>query len=272
MVDTLTLSEAVDRLYAAEPAAFVRTRAALAADAKSAGAGDLVREVRGLRKPTAAAYLVNVLARGRPQELADLAQLGERLRSAQSRLDGAAMKELGVERIALLTRLTDAACGSGDRVSPAVREQVTDTFTAALADPAAQTAVTGGALVTALRYNGFGEVDLSDAVATPLRLIQGGPVAATDGRSSDRARRDAERGLARKATIARLARAQATLERAQQQTEAAGQARDRAEKHLVEARTALQRAQKSFAEAERNRMTAQEDVDKISATRQALDD
>ncbi|XAS77024.1 hypothetical protein V3G39_03005 [Dermatophilaceae bacterium Sec6.4] len=272
MVDAPTLAEAVDRLYAVEPAAFVRTRAALAADAKAAGAGDLVREVRALRKPTAAAYLVNVLARGWPQELAGLAQLGERLRSAQSRLDGAAMKELSVERVALLTHLTDAACGSGDRVSPAVREQVTDTFTAALADPAAQAAVTGGALVTALRYNGFGEVDLSDAVATPLRLIRGGPVTATDGESSDGRRLDAERELVRKATIARLARAQATLERAGQQAEAAGQARDRAEKHLVEARTALQKAEKSYAEAERNRTTAQADVAKVSATRQALED
>lgn len=252
MADTTILADAVEQLYAAPPAEFVRTRSALAADAKAAGETDAVREVRALRKPTLAAYLVNTLVRRHSGDVADLADLGDRLRAAQSQLDGAAMKELGAERLTLVGRLTDRACEATDCATAAVREQISDTLTAALADPAAHAALSDGALVTSLRYNGFGEVDLSDAVAAPLRVIRGGRSSDNDrgaAQQAGHAGQDAHRKAARSAANARSARAQAKMERAEETAAAAARAQERAEKQLTDARTALQRAQDACAAA-----------------------
>lgn len=273
MADSTTLADAVEQLYAAPPAEFVRTRSALATEAKAAGDTDAVREVRALRKPTAAAYLVNTLVRRHPGELADLANLGDRLRAAQSRLDGAAMKELGAERLTVVGQLTDRACEVTGSVAAAVREQVNETLTAALADPAAHAALSGGALVTSLRYNGFGEVDLSDALAAPLRAIQGGrspgPDPAGTGEPSTE-RQDAQRDTARRAATARLARAQATLERAEEQAAAAERAQERAEQKLSDARKALNGAQDACRAAKTAQKKARAEVTAASAEREQL--
>lgn len=252
MADPPTLAAAVEKLYAAPPAEFVRTRSALAAAAKAAGDTDVVRQVRGLRKPTVAAYLINAFARHHPRDLADLADLGDRLRAAQSRLDGAGMKQLGAERLTMVGQLTDQVCETTEQVTAAVREQVSDTLTAAVADPDAHAAVSGGALVVPLRYNGFGEVDLSDALAAPLRVIQGGGSGGTGrpdaGDAADR-RQEAEQEAALRAASARLARAQATLERDEENAAAAERAREHAQQKMTEARQALRSAQDACSSA-----------------------
>lgn len=273
MADPPTLADAVEQLYAAPPAEFVRTRSTLATAAKASGDTDVVRQVRGLRKPTAAAYLVNAFVRRHPQELADLADLGDRLRAAQSRLDGAGMKELGAERLTTVGRLTDQVCKTTEQVTSAVREQVSDTLAAAVADPDAYAAVRGGALVVPLRYNGFGEVDLSDALAAPLRVIQGGGSSGTGrrdaGDAADR-RREAQHEAALRAASARLARAQATLERNEEHAAAAERAREHAQQKLTEARQALRSAQDACSSAKTACEEARAQVEAAVAAREEL--
>lgn len=246
------LADAVDALYAAAPAEFVRTRSELASAAMSAGDKELASAVRALRKPTAAAHLVNRLTREDPAGLTDLRDLGERLRDAQARLDGAALKILAAERGDLVRRLT-AACASEE--SPATKEQVAATLTAALADPHAQVAVDSGALVAAISYSGFGEVDLSGAIAAPLRLIHGGrngdsPSANPGPSARDEERRTAQQEAARRAAIARTARARTALERADDAVRSAQHSMDEAQGRLARAERDLQAARDASAQAQ----------------------
>jgi hypothetical protein len=73
----------------------------------------------------------------------------------------------------LLQRLTDLvrdiAEQSGRTVTEPVLAQVRGTFDAAIADETAEAAVLSGRLTTVLSYTGFGEVDVTDAVAAPVR-------------------------------------------------------------------------------------------------------
>ena len=260
-----TLADAVAQLYAGAPADFVRSRGALVAAAKKDGDSDLAARITALRKPSAAAHLTNRLSAS--GGLSELASLGERLRTAQSQLDAPAMKSLGTERHRLIDDLTERACADDASVTSGVREQLRATFTAALADPQAQRAVQSGALVTALSYSGLGEVDLSEALATPLTLLQGGrgTERSDDARAVDDDRRQtAQRDAARRAAAARSAREQARLERADAAVDAAQQSLERAQARLDEARSGLREAKSTLERAQADRRTAQERVARVA--------
>lgn len=162
--------DAVRRLYTSPPERFVAARKELAATLKAAGRADDAAAVLALRKPTAAAWAVNLLAGERPDDLAELVALGEDLRSAQERLDGAAMRDLGTRRRQVLADLTGAAVevatSRGNAPSGTVREQIAQTLAAALADPDLGAQVTSGRLVAAGEVApGLGPV--GDAAAPP---------------------------------------------------------------------------------------------------------
>ena len=178
------LDEAVDELYGLGGDAFLPRRAQLAAAAKAGGDQTLAQAITALRKPTVAAWAVNLLARERPDELDDLADLADRLRRAQQHLDGAALIDLGRERTRLVDSLVAATstvvAATGSRFTPAMARDVATTLVAALASPEATAAVTSGRLTRALEYAGFGEIDLTEATARPLRLVR------SDERPEDR--------------------------------------------------------------------------------------
>ncbi len=163
------LADATAALYAAEPGAFVSTRTLLVAEAKASGDAALAEEIGRLRKPTAAAWAVNLTTRERPDQVERLRDVGQRLRAAQARLDAAGLRDLRAEReglvSAFLARAAEVAEAAGRPLAPAVLEEVRGTLIAALASEEATEAVTSGHLTRALSYSGFGEVDLSEAVA-----------------------------------------------------------------------------------------------------------
>lgn len=153
------LTASVAALFAGPVERFVPDRDALVKTLRDTGQADPADEVRALRRPTAAAAALNQVADD--PVVAQLCELGEQLRDAQQRVDAAAIRDLSSERTAVLTRLLEAL----GHPSGTLREQVMATATAALADPAAAAALRSGRLTKALSYSGFGEVDLSDAVA-----------------------------------------------------------------------------------------------------------
>jgi hypothetical protein len=61
---------------------------------------------------------------------------------------------------------------AGAKFSPAMARDIGTTFVAALASTEATAAVTSGRLTRALEYAGFGEIDLTEATARPLRLVR----------------------------------------------------------------------------------------------------
>lgn len=174
------LQEALVDLYAADPSAFVARRETIVSDLRLAGREELARQVKALRKPSLAAWAVNLLARTRADDLARVHQLGSDLRSAQSLLTGNLIRSLSAERHRVVDGLTalasDAAAQHGHSLSAGARQEVADTFTAALVSPEAADAVTSGLLTRALAYAGLGDVDLADAmVATPAAEATRGP-------------------------------------------------------------------------------------------------
>lgn len=178
------LDEAVTQLYGLAPESFLDARRELAARAKADRDTGLAKAIASVRKPTAAAWAVNQLARQRPAEVERLLELADALHRAQDAMDGAALKTLGRQRTTLvdeLVRATAEVAGeAGAALSAPVANQVRETFVAALASTSAAEAVGSGQLTRALSYAGFGDVDLSEATAAPsparrpaLRVITG---------------------------------------------------------------------------------------------------
>ena len=186
-MDEVTLGDAIDELYAGDPAEFVATRKRLVAAARKQADKELPKTIGALRKPSAAAAAINQLARQEdPPDIPALRELGERMRDAAARMDTAALKELGAERSSLIRELL-AETESFGATGAAAKDQLTQTFTAALASAEAEDAVCSGHLVNPLSYSGFGEVEVAEAVAVPLRELQEARLAQLAEREAQRA-------------------------------------------------------------------------------------
>lgn len=163
---------AADRLYALPPDQFTRARDELATAARDADDRGLAAQIKALRRPTLAAWAVNLLARDGGAALETLLELGEQLRAAQADLAGDRIKELSGRRPALTRKVLDRArqltAEHDERVTPQAADEIEATMQAALADQQAARAVASGRLTRALSYAGLGEVDITAATATPL--------------------------------------------------------------------------------------------------------
>lgn len=162
------LAQALREVYGASPSDFMSVRKQLAAAARADGDTAGAKAIGTLRKPSMAAWAVNLLARQDPDLVEELVELGVRMRGAQARLDTATLTSLRPERDRLVTAVVAAAVAlvseAGRTLSASGQDDVRGTVIAALADEQASTAVTSGQLTRALSYSGFGEVDLSEAV------------------------------------------------------------------------------------------------------------
>lgn len=174
-----TLASIADPLYALTPAEFTAARNLAARDVKDSADHDLAARVRELKKPSPAAWAVNLLARERADELEQLAELGATMREAQEELDRAQLAELTRQRRALVNALAreaaDLATEARHNLTNSVVEDVAKTLQAALNDPSAASAVRSGRLVRALEATGIEPVDLTDAVAAPEASMVSAP-------------------------------------------------------------------------------------------------
>ncbi len=238
----MDLDEVADELYAVPPDEFVAVRKQRQEDARAAGDRTLAREIGALPKPTAAAWVCNLLVREQRAEIEGLVELGDLLRQAQEDLAGDQLRVLDRQRSQLLTALTRQAVTlareHGTRVGGTVETQVADTLRAAMADPEAGEALLSGRLTGAMSYSGLGTTGSRPA----LRLVpprpereatprpQGGTAAARRRRDDD-ARRAAEEEARRREEEARRA------------------AEERRRRELAEARSAAEQATALAAEA-----------------------
>ncbi|GLZ57391.1 hypothetical protein [Micromonospora sp. NBRC 107095] len=281
-------AELVQQLYRTPPDRFVAAREAAVAQARRAGDPATARELARLRRPTVAAWLVNLLAIRRPELVADLVQLADALRSAQRELRGPKLRELSAQRRAvvgaLVAEVRKLAAAEPD-APPANRlplAEVEATLNAAFSDVEVAEQVRAGRLLRAASYAGFGEVPRPQ-----LRLVSGDdeerdeerPAGAQRGRPeaaprTDRAAERAERAAQRAARAERarqrraldreLAKAQADQERAEAElTEATGQERDGA--------AVLDGLEAELAELERRRAVAEQDLSRAKLARRAAE-
>ncbi|PTT64216.1 hypothetical protein [Arthrobacter sp. HMWF013] len=169
-MDDKALAAIAHGLYALPFDDFVAARTAAAKE--SAGSGkELPAAIKSLPKPSVAAWTVNMLAVHQPELLAELAGLGEKMRTAQSSLDAVTLRELGRERRTLLASAVDTARSEAERrgrsISSTIASDVERTLRALTADEGAAAAVQSGLLVQALSADGVDTVDLGGAVAVP---------------------------------------------------------------------------------------------------------
>ena len=191
--DAAQLDAIAVELYALPPDDFTSARNARAAAADRS----LAAQVKTLRKPTAAAWAVDLLARD--GQLAEALELAGALREAQDDLDGAELARLSRQRRALVaalaTQAVDLAAERGVSVSASARADVEKTINAAVMDAAAAAAVMTARLVRPLEASGFDAVDVSDAVGGSLPGVPDAPPPTRDDLAERRARKEAERAV-----------------------------------------------------------------------------
>ncbi|MEV4344798.1 hypothetical protein AB0J83_10005 [Actinoplanes sp. NPDC049596] len=271
----------IQRLYEAPPDGFVAARTAAVEDARKAGDKATAKRLAALKKPTVAAWVVNLLALRRPELVEELADLATALREAQRGLDGDALRELTAQRRQVVSALVSAAGKLARAEEPGIKlplGEVEATLTAAMAEPDVAAQVRTGRLIRAATYAGFGEVP-----RPRLRLVTDVPDAADDAsglsgvsgeedeeeaevielsprervaeerRQREREQRRRERDKRRRELRRRLSSAESAERRADEQLEKAEVA-ERDAGHRVEDLDA------ELAELERRRTEAQAEV------------
>jgi len=160
-----------DELYALSLPDFTPARDARA---KALKGSDLAGAVKALKKPSLAAWVVNLLVRRDGEQVARILEVGASLREAQAAMSGDDLRTLTRQRRQVTAAITQQARSlaseAGVKVTSAVSDQVEATLTAAMLDERCAQAVRSGLLVTALSTTGVGETDLSGAVALPDAL------------------------------------------------------------------------------------------------------
>jgi hypothetical protein len=160
----VTAEDDIDRLYGVPPEEFTALRTELVAAAKKRGDPEVAKLIAAARRPTTAAWVVNVLVRSDDSARVQLADLSERLRAAHASMDGARIRELSAAQRKLIDELVRAGFDAAGLTDPsaALRDDVTGTLQAAIADP--EIAARLGRLTKAERWSGFGEFGGTSAV------------------------------------------------------------------------------------------------------------
>ena len=265
----------LDELYGAKPEEFTALRTRLAGAAKKRGDAAAAKRISAARKPTTAAWVVNLLAHSNADAKQSLTDLGERLRAAHAAMDGATIRELSAEQRSLVDELARAAFEGAEVTTPSatLREDVVSTLQAAVADP--DVAARLGHLTKAEQWSGFGDFGASTAVFTTPRtgrakrqpkLERGQPARerrSDDDRESDQELEKAKESLA----AAELAKEGADNELSDRQTDlaVARLRHDEMRQRLEQAERNLHAADKAYGEAKQASRDAAELVKEAKA-------
>ena len=191
VTEAASLRDAVTSLYSSDPGEFTERRKALVARAREGGDKALAKTIAGLRKPTRSAWVVNMLVRADRFAVSRMTALGDDLRDAERAMDGTRIRELSRRRRELMASLLQQAFSAAGLESPpaALRDEVTSTLTAALADPRVAEQLRAGTLVRAVYREGFAILEAEDPAAWADASAGRGP-AARGSRAADPAPAD----------------------------------------------------------------------------------
>lgn len=261
------LTAIADRLYAVPADGFTAAR-----DAAARECADKARsaQVKKLRKPSVAAWAVNLLVRRESDQIDSVLALATSLRAAAEALDGDELRALTRQRRQLTAALTSTARSLardvGVRLTGAVSDQVEGMLNAAMLDPVAAQVVRTGRVLSAFTSTGVSEVDVASVVALPDELDARatpveGPVAAADSDvRGDGAEEDGRPAALRVVPDngARIAAAKDAVE------EASG--------HVAEAEQELAAAQQSVEALNARRLQLQGEADELRRRIAAIED
>jgi hypothetical protein len=237
----------LDRLYHGPLEEFTGARNELAKSLRSDGEAVAADWVKGLTKPSRAAWLVNQLAVRKSDEIAELLEAGRELRAAQEEmLAGSADRDMLREAARHEQKTVDSllrtaeTLGKEHGVGQQILTKVGETLQAASSDPDVAEAIESGRLTREQRAAGVGLIGAA-APAKPkgksAREKEREEKERRTRQQQAKRRKEAERKLA--AAEKRLKREHAKLERAREAVEEAEQRVHSAELDAHAARRAL---------------------------------
>jgi hypothetical protein len=234
----------LDELYREPPEGFTAGRDALAKELKADGDGERAAEVKRLRRPSNAAFVVNRLGLEHPKDVQALVDAGAELRSAYEAGDADRMRAAAGDERDAVSRLVSLAEGEAGKAGMSTTEtlmrRVTETLQAVSGDEETRGLVQAGRL------------DRERKVAT-----LGFPVGRAPGRPAKR--------RAKKAPGRELEAARKELRRV---TRELGTERGR----LDRAETTVRRAEGKLADARDEAASAKDSVAELEAEAKRLED
>ena len=254
-----TLLEIADRLYAEPLPGFTPARDAAAKELARGEDADkeLAGRVKALKKPSTAAWAVNLLVRREGDQIDQVLALGESLRAAAESMAGDELRALTRQRRQLTHALADTARDlareEGVRLTGAVVDQVEGVLTAAMLDPVAAAVVRSGLVLTAFTSTGVSEVDVHDVCAVPEAV---GADVAHRASATERA-----------APSLRLVPEDDRVRRAAAQDRV-----EEAERAVAEARAELAQVERTVEDLRARRLQLQGDIDELRRRLAALED
>jgi DNA repair exonuclease SbcCD ATPase subunit len=274
----LDLESEIGRLYGLPPEEFIAARDQLRRRRREEGDREGAERVRGLRRPTVAAWAVNQVARERPELVQALQAAGDRLRQAQRRavsgLRDSGLRAAAAERRTLLEQLLKVASGvleQAGRPAEPHRDAIAATFEAASVDAEAAAAVRGGTLGHELAApSGFGDVGGLELVpamppASEPESRRGRPAGSSRrGRELEAVRRHIE-DLRRQAgeSVSAAAEARQAADRADEEADVADEEADRLAREARDAQRALEEARRAAEQANREAKAARERAQRL---------
>jgi hypothetical protein len=260
----------LDGLYLVKPEEFTELRTRLAAAAKHRGDAAAAKRISATRKPTTAAWVVNLLARSDEEAKRRLADLGERLRTAHAAMDGDRIRELSTLQRTLVDELARAAFEAAKLTNPsaALHDDVTATLQAAIADPDVTARL--GRLAKAERWSGFGEF----GETAPVFSVARGRTATVEPRQPRQraAGKEPRNDDNLKPAREQLETVRATVVAADRVKADADDQLSERQAELAAARLRHDEARKGLQEAERERNAAEDAYDKAKqASRDAAE-
>lgn len=254
-----------DSLYTLPPEEFVAARDALARELRQAGDDESARDVKALRRPTVAAWAVNLAVRRAPDDLDQLVEVREdlyrvqrRLLSGDRRTDVATLTRRRRDAVETLVAEAEAALADHGRELGTHRDDVRATFEAVLGGEEAETRVRSGRLERPLPAPaGFGTLAGLSAVPEPARSPEPPPDQEGDRAVARLAEARALRDRVAEAADAALHRAHAADREADELATQADTAAAEAARLKREADTAVARAERAKSVEARAREAAQ---------------
>jgi hypothetical protein len=265
------LDAALDELYSVAPDEFVSTRTRLAADLKSAGATDAVKELKAARRPTVAAWVLNQLPRREPDRLEEFLTRSREVRDAAPDDLRAA---IAAQRAAL-NELTGAALGIlASRANESHRAQITATLHAAAADESVAEQLVQGRLAREIDEVGFPGGGDAPVTATPRKAAPAKrrppraapPAEPPEDAGAERRRREEARRAEERARL------DTTLAETERSADAAERAHEGAQRAVEQAKADLDRARRDEREAADRARKARKLVEQLRRERNRLGD
>lgn len=270
------LLEIADELYSLPLAQFTPARDARVKELKGT---PLSAQVKALRKPSTAAWVVNLLVRREAGQVEQLLSVGAALREAQQAMSAGELRTLTKQRrqvtAAVTTQARRLAAEEGSRVTEAVAEQVEATLTAAMVDAGCGRAVRSGLLVAALSTTGVAAMDpgdLAGSIAVPdaLGFVASAREAVVPGPPDLHVVPDPDRAAkARAAAEERVAAAEEELAAAQEALEEAAGEVDRLHARALQIEAESDELRRRLADLEEESDALEEELAEAEEARDA---